>query len=338
MKKIAKISAALVIAAMTFTLFSCGGGGGEDIPDVDYSDPAGKTEKTPEQNPVEENVPADAMRNWTASSASTEWSVYGVADLQKLAEVVNAGNDLSDSTITVQRDIIINKNVLSKDFEEPEEGPEGTPNPNLINLDSIGRGEGPEGGYEKAAFGGTFDGNGKVISGLYMYQGHQGLGFFGVVDGATIKNVILIDACVINRNMIPNPDENATYPHDNKDDDRFGGLVGLAEENGVEIENCLFAGVVGSQAALDRGSPYEYIGGLIGRATANSTAKDCFVFARIYGSHEDVVCGKQKKDDTKEYFPLSARDNVKGEEIKNFDEDIAADIADAVIAVKENVQ
>lgn len=333
MKKLNKITAALLIAAIPFALLSCNHNNEEQN---------GKSDPKP-NTVVEEKVPEDAMRNWTIDSESTEWSVYGVADLEKLAEVVNDGNDLSDSTITVKNDIVINKSVLTKDFEEPAEGAEpGTPNPNLKNLESIGRGESPEGGYDKASFGGTFDGNGKVISGLYMYQGHQGLGFFGVVDGATIKNVILVDACVINRNMIPNPDPDADYPHDNKDDDRFGGLVGLAEENGVEIENCLFAGVVGSEVAQLRGSPYEYIGGLIGRATADSKAKDCFVFARIYGSHEDAVCGKQKKNETKEYFPLSSRDNLngdgKGVEVKTFDEDIAADIADAILTVKENVQ
>ena len=64
--------------------------------------------------------------------------------------------------------------------------------------------------------------------------------------------------------------------HDGSDDDRFGGLVGLVDKNknGVTIENCLFAGVVGSQAALDRGSPYEYIGGLLGRTDVKSYATE----------------------------------------------------------------
>ncbi len=330
MKKLNKITAALLIAAIPFALLSCNHNNEEEN---------GKSDPKP-NTVVEEKVPEDAMRNWTIDSESTEWSVYGVADLEKLAEVVNDGNDLSDSTITVKNDIVINKSVLTKDFEEPAEGAEpGTPNPNLKNLESIGRGESPEGGYDKASFGGTFDGNGKVISGLYMYQGHQGLGLFGVVDGATIKNVILVDACVINKNVWEGFKEDGVTPsHDGKDDDRFGGLIGIVDGEGATIENCLFAGVVGSQAAVDRGSPYEYIGGLIGRAEGKAIVSDSFVFARLYGSREDkadVVCGRypERLDRTN----INGEDD-KGVEVKTYDEEVAAAIEDAIKAVQAKVQ
>ena len=325
MKKITKITAALLVAVIPFVSFSCKHNN-NNIEDNGKSEPV--------------VIPEDAVRNWTAASKATAWSVYGVEDLEKLAEAVNAGNDFAGKTITVKKDIVINENVLTKDFEEPEEGKDGTPNPKFKNLESIGRGVSPEEDYEACSFSGTFDGNGKVISGLYMYQGHQGLGFFGLVDGATIKNVILIDACVINRNVIPNPDENATYPHDNKDDDRFGGLVGVVDGNGagVTIENCLFAGVVGSQAAVDRGSPYEYIGGLIGRADTDATVKDSFVFARLYGSRDDktdVVCGK--KPENVDRTNINGEDD-KGVEVKDFDEAVEKEITDAVKAVQAKVK
>lgn len=326
MKKITKITAALLVAVIPLVSFGCKHSN-NDIENDGKSEPV--------------VIPEDAMRNWTSGSKVKAWSVYGVEDLEKLSEAVNAGNDFAGKTITVKNDIVINENVLTKDFEEPAEGAEpGTPNPKFKNLDSIGRGVSPEEDYEACSFSGTFDGNGKVISGLYMYQGHQGLGFFGVVDGATIKNVILVDACVINRNLIPNPDTSSSYPHDNKDDDRFGGLVGVVDGNGagVTIENCLFAGVVGSQTALDRGSPYEYIGGLIGRADTDATVKDSFVFARIYGSREDktdVVCGK--KPTNVDRTNINGEDD-KGVEIKDFGEDVAKEIADAVKAVQANVK
>ena len=325
MKKITKITAALLVAVIPFVSFSCKHNN-NNIEDNGKSEPV--------------VIPEDAVRNWTAASKATAWSVYGVEDLEKLAEAVNAGNDFAGKTITVKKDIVINENVLTKDFEEPEEGKDGTPNPKFKNLESIGRGVSPEEDYEACSFSGTFDGNGKVISGLYMYQGHQDLGFFGLVDGATIKNVILIDACVINRNVIPNPDENATYPHDNKDDDRFGGLVGVVDGNGagVTIENCLFAGVVGSQAAVDRGSPYEYIGGLIGRADTDATVKDSFVFARLYGSRDDktdVVCGK--KPENVDRTNINGEDD-KGVEVKDFDEAVEKEITDAVKAVQAKVK
>lgn len=313
MKKISKL-VGLTLAALAIMLTGCRKSTGSSTP-IDRDE-----------------IPADAVRLYGEGSKLTELSVYGVEDLEKLAELVNEGDDFEGMTVTVKKDIVINENVLTKAFEEPEEGEEGTPNPKFKNLESIGRGKSATENYDASVFKGIFDGNGKVISGLYMYQGHQGLGLFGRADGAVIKNVILVDACVINRNYVPNPDPEASYPHDNKDDDRFGGLVGLVEEGakGVTIENCLFAGVVGSQAALDRGTPYEYIGSLIGRTYAASTIKDSFVFARVYGSHEDLVVGKGLANVTIE--------NVESIDASASDEDLTAQIEEAIEAVKANLQ
>ena len=305
MKKIAKLSG-IVLASLAMLFVGCKGD-----PDT------GSTPIAPSNE-----IGADAVRYYGEGSKLTELSVYGVEDLEKLAELVNAGDDFDGMTVTVKNDIVINTKLLTDDFKEPEEGPDGTPNPNFKNLDSIGN-------RASTAFKGIFDGNGKIISGLYIYQGHQGLGFIGAADGATIKNVILVDACVINKNTEAKEDGT----HDGSDDDRFGGLVGLVDKNknGVTIENCLFAGVVGSQAALDRGTPYEYIGGLLGRTDVKSYATDCYVFARTYGSQKnDVICGEgaDNLDQT----------NVTGVDASTYNEEMAAQILEAIAAVKANLQ
>ena len=319
MKKIAKLTAGLMMAALTFASFSCK-----------------KGTDGPNSGPVE--IPADAMRNFTDDSKESDWGIYGVEDLEKLSEVVNGGNNFKGMTVTVKKDIVINKKVLSADYLEPEEGPDATPTPGLKNLNSIGTGKTLVDDDDSAEkdFCGTFDGNGKIISGLYMYQGHQGLGLIGCANDAVIKNVILVDACVINKNV--QRDEEAKYPpHDGYDDDRFGGIVGLVKSDGVTIENCLFAGVLGSQAAINHGAdleknPYEYIGALVGRCTAESEAKDSFAFARIYGSHENVICGRESENlDQKNVTCVEINSNT------NF-EDLAAQIADAIAAVKANLQ
>ena len=260
MKKIAKLSG-IALASLAMLFVGCKGD-----PDT------GSTPIAPTGNTIGQ----DAVRYYGDGSTLTELSVYGVEDLEKLAELVNAGDDFDGMTVTVKNDIVINTKLLTDDFKEPEEGPDATPNPNFKNLDSIGN-------RASTAFKGISDGNGKIISGLYIYQGHQGLGFIGAADGATIKNVILVDACIIN--------SNESLEADGSDDDRFGGLVCLVDKNktGETIENCLFAGVVGSQDALDRGSPYEYIGGLLGRTDVKSYATDCYVFARTYGSQKNDV-------------------------------------------------
>lgn len=235
-------------------------------------------------------VPEDAMRLWTAESTATAWSVYNYEDLEKLAEVVNGETDLAGIVITQKEDITINAAVLGDGFEEPAEAAAGEPNANLINFTGIGS--------KSAPFAGTYDGNGKKITGLYIYGGQQGLGFFGALNAATVKNVVILDACVVNKNAWEGVDDKGNPSHDGSDDDRFGGLVGIVIENGgeVTIENCIFVGTVGSQAAKERGStyaknPYEYIGGIIGRVEKNSITNltNCFSLVKLYGSSAALV-------------------------------------------------
>ena len=313
MKKIAKLSG-IVLASLAILLVGC-----KKDPDE------------PVSTPIE--IPTDAVRFYADNPDATDWSIYGVEDLEALSEIVNDGDDFAGKTVTVKRDIVINNNLLSEDFDAPEEGEDASPNPNFKNLNSIGTGASPDSATVNP-FKGTFDGNGKVISGLYMYQGHQGLGLIGIADGATVKNVIILDACVINKNVQVKSDGS----HDGADDDRFGGLVGATQGEGVTIENCLFVGVLGSETAKKRGSPYEYIGGLIGRCEATSSASDSFVFVKIHGSREDstdFACGRKPEN--------LSRTNINGEddkgvEVSSYDEEIAAQVLDAVAAVKANLQ
>ena len=239
--------------------------GNTEDPNGNTEDPNGNTED-PNGNTEEPAAPADIKDGLVADVA--EYVVSDVAGLQKLAELVNGGNTLAGVTITLANDITINDAVLLDGFLEPAEGEGATANADLVNLDSIGN--------KANAFAGTFDGDGNTISGLYIYQAHQGLGFIGNAAGATIKNLVIRDACVIN--------SNASGADDGSDDDRFGGLIGLNTAAGTVIENVIFEGVVGSAAAKDRGGAYEYIGGLIGRADAAASATNVIVLARIYGS------------------------------------------------------
>lgn len=258
MKKMLSVVAAGLVAASLFV--ACDDGGS-------------KTGSKPVNGGLK--VPENAVRNFTAALADeySDWVVVGVEDLQKLSEVVNSGTyAFSGDTISLLNDITINEKVLADDFTEPQEVEPGVPAEGLVNLDSIGM-RGKE-------FSGTFDGCGHIISGLYMYQGHQGLGFIGGSKGATLQNLIILDACVINMN---------TKGADDDDDDRFGGLVGWVDgTTKTTIENCVFVGVIGSEAAKGRGSPYEYLGGLIGYCNTNADAENCLIVAKIIGSG-DVV-------------------------------------------------
>ena len=235
-------------------------------------------------------VPEDAIRLWTAESTATAWSVYNFEDLEKLAEIVNGGKDLAGVTITQKEDITINEAVLGENFAEPEEAEAGVANANLKNFAGIGSVDHP--------FAGTYDGNGKKISGLYIYGGQQGLAFIGAVNGATVKNVTILDAAVINKNVWEGTKKDdktgeMVPTHDGTDDDRFGGLIGVVMKNSpaVTIENCIFVGTVGSKAAYNRDDTYEYIGGILGRIDDNATLtiNKSFSLVKLYGSAAALV-------------------------------------------------
>jgi hypothetical protein len=252
-------------------------------------------------------APADAMRNWTAESEAKAYSVYKYADLEKLAEVVNGGKDLAGVTITQKKNIKINESVLGEKFAEPEEAEGAEPNASLKNFAGIGS--------KDKLFAGTYDGDKKVISGLYIYGGQQGLGFFGGLNAATIKNVIILDGCVINKNVWEGLDSKGVASHDGSDDDRFGGLVGITKKGESNIENCLFVGTVGSKVAKERGkaydeaekNPYEYIGGIVGRVESDTTANltNCFSLVKLYGSSAALVKKVSGKANCKDCFGVS---------------------------------
>ena len=131
-------------------------------------------------------------------------------------------------------------------------------------------------------FKGTFDGQGHVVSGLYMQLGSSAVrGMFGGVGGnATIKNLALInsyyggpsgDGKIVlgaivakvsgtNANVtLSNIWVNAVLEEGTKPFSRVGGLIGQAAEGvTLNMENCTFAGSVTITG--------DYAGGMIGYA------------------------------------------------------------------------
>ncbi len=352
MKKILKGVLAVFVAA---ALFSCSDGGSGS-----KSDPAPTPPPAPEPHvadiddngsyvslaeypPANEKIPEDSIRKYV-KDARNEWSIYNVFDLAKLAEIVNGGDSLKDVTVTVQNDITVNKNLLSEDFKEPEELDFGSANPKFNILDSIGRFWGnnskdtSEGGLgeEKieAPFEGIFDGNGKVISGFYAYQGHQGLGLIGYAKNAVIKNVILKDACIVNYNIWSGTKSDGTDTHDGYDDDRFGGIIGLVGEGTTTVENCFFSGVIGSKDALDRcfySSSYSYIGGLAGLVdTGTLSASNTIVWSRIYSNKTLYPL----TGSTKHNGIFNKDESVKGSLIDAYDDAVEAEIEADLETVK----
>jgi hypothetical protein len=127
------------------------------------------------------------------------------------------------------------------------------------------------------SFQGTFDGNGKTISGLYINSNAEyGIGLFSYVyNGGTIKNLKITDSNVKGKRYI-------------------GGLVGMLTDSdnatlGSLVENCSFSGTVTGTASTSDGGRGARAGGLVGY-NYNAKIKNSYSTGEVNGN-EDYVGG-----------------------------------------------
>ena len=110
--------------------------------------------------------------------------------------------------------------------------------------------------YEKT-FLAKFDGNGYVISNLYINSGKNYLGLFGKVEGS-IENLGIVDAQVVCSSSVRD------------------GMRGILAAMSKDVKNCYATGNI-------IGREYEYVGGLIGWSDSSSTVQDCWTDVRVEG-------------------------------------------------------
>ena len=117
---------------------------------------------------------------WYGDGTATEYTISTPAQLAGLASIVNAGTDtFAGKTVVLGADLILNedtiKGTVTNGFWTP-----ATDN-NSKQWTPIGT--------ETAPFGGTFDGKGHTISGLYYYGDLVYAGLFGVIENAILSNI-----------------------------------------------------------------------------------------------------------------------------------------------------
>jgi len=171
----------------------------------------------------------------------------------------------------------------------------------------------PIGSYrQEKAFSGTFDGKGHTIYNLYQntwaldngyYYGDLGLGLFGAVENATIKNLTIDGADISGESAICGTVaavaggecvfENITVKNARVADYQYyaGGIVGWASGKHV-YKNCVID--ESSTIAAQWGDFDNSIGGVIGGAagSAEILLKDCVVACRI-DAYNDVTSSYQ---------------------------------------------
>ena len=118
------------------------------------------------------------------------------------------------------------------------------------------------------SFKGTFDGNGHTVSGVYYSRGQAnnsvGIGLFGFVEGATIKNLRVensfINACAA-----------------------IGGIAGFAREGGVTITDCYSDAIICIYGRKGYEPAHIGYGGILGRADTDSvTISGCWFDGETY--------------------------------------------------------
>ncbi len=213
-----------------------------------------------------------------------EFALTTSEQLAGLGELVDGGNTFEGKTIT-----------LSK------------------NLDLAGVVFEPIGSYRKdTSFKGTFDGQNHTISGMSQntwaldngyYYSDCGLGFFGAVEDATIKNLIIDRADISGESALcgtvaavsggKTTFENITVTNTNVADYQYyaGGIVGWAsgEQTFKNINVDASTTIAAQWGDFDNST-----GGVVGGASGNATIvmKDCNVACRI-DAYNDVTSSYQ---------------------------------------------
>ena len=175
----------------------------------------------------------------------TDYTIYDSADLYGLAYLSKTGIDFKGKTIKIAdsvNEIKMNTNGTAAEWAA------GTITPDY-NWEPIGK---------RVAFAGTFDGNGKTISGLYGKTETPYMGLFGqTAAGSTVKNLKLTNSYFATSTSkygvagsivafcggdIENVYSDAIIASSNL---VAGGLVGIAWSNGeINIKNSWFNGSI----------------------------------------------------------------------------------------------
>ena len=181
-----------------------------------------------------------------------------------------------------------------------------------INLDvspfNTGEGWEPIGVNDWNAFSGTFDGNGKTITGLYINRPDQdAVGLFGWSNNAVIQNVTLLDVNVSGNSAVGSlvgAPKSVTIDSTSatgvvSGSESVGGLVGFLYESNisdsdanVKVDGNLSIGGLVGQSSDDNMIENSHakgavsgdfsVGGLVG--TNNSTIKDSYSTGTVVGS------------------------------------------------------
>ena len=198
--------------------------------------------------------------DWYGDGSAIEFVLDSASDLYGLAQLVNGGNTFSGKTVKLTTDVVINGGDVD-DFGAP-----GYDTSSLFAWEPIGK-------SATVTFSGTFDGDGHVVSGLFVSKVNTDyVGFFGSAINATVKNVLLLNSYVAS---------SAGAACDLSQG--VGSIAGYGKN--LVIQNCYSDALIADGGMLT--------GGIVGYAITASKVEGC-VFAgevRADGRGVGGICG-----------------------------------------------
>lgn len=221
-------------------------------------------------------------------STENNFSISTAEELAGLAELVNSGVTFQNKTIEIEEDIVLNDGDLI--YSDGKYSFSGNTANKWI----------PIGTYKSSSskgFRGIFNGNGHVVSGMYINSSEQYQGLFGIsggctIDGVKLKNSIIVpesDAVIggliagVQDNIgstvvinIENCSSDVIIADEVSENITAGGIVGsgytkIASRNiTINVSDCCFLG----QIAL--GGTNTTAGGIIGKAARKGDIANCY--------------------------------------------------------------
>lgn len=158
-------------------------------------------------------------------------------------------------------------------------------------------------GSETKPYTGTFDGNGKALTGFYVAVTNDNTGLFGVVNGGTVKNFSLDGGIIVNTAdkihigsvagaakggaVFSGIESSVVFLGSTVVVKHVGGIVGSSQFGSGEllIEKCTFSGNILLQGSDD------CIGGILGYANYGVTIRDCASTGKVYGASGALYVG-----------------------------------------------
>jgi len=207
---------------------------------------ANNWEYSPDEYPTLSNTLAPSI----LEKENDQYTINTKLQLKYFSHLINTGtNNFSGENVKLGADIILNDTTANSGWQNWNASTTG-----LTQWTAIGT-------SVANSFQGTFDGNGHIISGVYINNSasnYQGL--FGYINGGTIKNIGITASYI----------KGGTY---------VGGLAGF--NSGSKISNSYTTGNI---------SGTNYIGGLAGYNNSN-TIENSYTTGNISGSYAGGLVG-----------------------------------------------